>query len=170
MKVELYILCGIQFSGKTYLAKHIQERNNLAIISFDQIYADNQIFFDKSRLKMADRWTKVKSIALTRLKRELKNGHSVVWDSTNPKKIYRDELREIARQEGTTSKLIFVNTPMDIIYLRFKSIRKSANRYMVSKGDLERTVKEMEPPGNEEKPYVLKPGDNIAAFIDNLLR
>ena len=165
----LYILCGLQFSGKSYISKQIQKQCKASIISFDEIY-DTQINeFNKQKMPESKRWFTVKKIAITRLREELKIKSHIVWDSTNPKKIYREELKQLASKEGVTSKLIFVNIPIEVIKTRIKKNDLSPARHKISTADLINTINEMEEPLDEEEPFVYNYGDDVEFFTHNLI-
>lgn len=167
---ELIILCGLQFSGKTYIAEKIRQRSGAVIISFDEIYTGLVENFEKNGVSMPDRWDRVKRIAIERMKENLEQGNSVIWDSINPRREYRDELKNLAYQMGLKSTIIFVKTPMTTIKQRLEENKERQLRHSINTEDLERTVREMEEPTESEQAIIITPEEDLNSLLDNLIK
>lgn len=165
---ELYILCGLPFSGKTFLAERIREHSEAEVISFDDVYSEKMQEFEKEQLPIAERWQRVKTLAIERVEEHLKNGQNAIWDSTNPLRRHREELREIANRHNANSHVIFVNTPLRDIYVRIEGNRATEKRHNIDSVDFSGTLEKWENPSEDENAIEFCPGDDIVVFLKKL--
>lgn len=100
----LYVLCGIQGSGKTTLAKIIGSEYGAIRHSYDEI--------PNSR-KNPDKDGKIWDSWIDGMKTDLKNGEDVVCDSTNLTKSSRIRLLREFIHIPCRKILIVVNTPVE---------------------------------------------------------
>src|SRR3989344_6324144 len=109
----LYIMCVVGFSGKSTLAKRIAEHTGAVLVSQDAL------FFEKEKELNLDQdsdeqWRMLLDMCLDKIRENLKEGKSVVFDNTNTKFEHREELREAAKSVGAETKVIFLDTPVEI--------------------------------------------------------
>lgn len=103
MEQKLFILCGLPFAGKTYAAEIIKRNvKDIISINFDDLRKRQ-----KRRLTDDEIWKNVKSQAIKLLRNGLASKKSVVWDSTNPLRKYREELFGVAKEYGVTPVLVY---------------------------------------------------------------
>lgn len=144
---EAFILCGLPFSGKSHLAAQISEIINVTVVSFDDI--KKEIFPSKMVMENQD-WQAVKSIALKRYEAALANGESVIWDSTNPLKVHRQELIELAKRYGAQETIVYLNIPSEIIHSRRERNVEIPTRHQVAEKEFFKTVDIWEEPTDAE--------------------
>lgn len=146
---KFYILCGIPFSGKSFLAKKITKRKGFTIIDLDEIKFE---LFGKeikdNELKQKD-WDYVYQEMYKRIRDSLKQGKTVIHDTGNFTKCERSLVKEIADKLGIETVFVFVNTPKEVAYGRLLKNRRLKNRFDVNDEDFESTIKEMEIPMGE---------------------
>lgn len=158
-----FILCGLSFSGKTHVAEQISKSTNAIIISFDDLR--RELFPNKLNLVSED-WMIVKTEALKRYQQALEQKISVIWDSTNPLRSYRQELIGLARQFGVTEYLIHLNASKETVFARRGRNAEYPTRHQVEDKDFDSTLQEWEHPSPEEgNLIVLSSPEEISSFI-----
>lgn len=106
-EVRLIVLMGYPASGKTTLAKRMQEHDpELARVNRDDIRAMVGLPYHP-RLEDVVRW-----IETELARRLLANGYSVIVDDTNLTWRTRNHWGVVAGDLGATHQKIFINTPM----------------------------------------------------------
>jgi predicted kinase len=105
----LYILCGLPYSGKTYLASKIIAETGCAYVSIDAILKDLGYDWDTNNLPDEQGWKQVFDASYQKSRDALKEGLNVLYDSTNHTKASRNALRAVARDVGATANVIYVN-------------------------------------------------------------
>jgi len=167
MKQILYIMCGVGFSGKSTLAKRIAEHTGAILVSQDTL------FFEKEKELNLDQdsdeqWRMLLDMCLERIRENLSAGKSVVFDNTNTKFEHRDELRKLAKSVGAETKVIFLDTPIEIQKERQMKNLKTRDRHDVKQKYLDQAVSELEVPSEEENTVVFKPNTDVNEFLKNL--
>ena len=163
----LYIMCGVGFSGKSTLAKKIAEHTGAVLVSQDAM------FFEKEKelnlnLDDDDQWRMLLDMCKERMLENLKQGRSVVFDNVNLRVSNRDELRELAKQANAETKIIFLDTPIEIQKERQLKNKETGERHDVKQEYLDDAIRELEVPGVEENTLVFKPDTDSGSFLDNL--
>ena len=151
----LWILCGLPYSGKTYLSKKIIEGTPVAYICIDHILAERGFDWDANRLPKIDEWEKIFEVSYERLKIALKRNMNVLYDSTNHTKASRDALRKQAQKIGAEVRVIFVDIPIETLWKRWKENALQKNRSVVSKELVEQTIQTFEKPTADENIFLL---------------
>jgi len=163
---KLYILCGIPFSGKSTLAKKMEDKLNTLSIDLDAIKFE---FFgsDATDAQIGkEGWNRIYQEMYQRIKDALASGRSVVHDTGNFTKYERDLVRKIAAELKIDSVTIFVDIPTAEAYKRLVSNRHTKLRFDVPDDDFYGVVEEMEIPDTSEKHLVIKWNENIEKWID----
>ncbi|MFA5894237.1 MAG: ATP-binding protein [Candidatus Shapirobacteria bacterium] len=169
MNNKLYILCGIPFSGKTTLAKKMEDKLNTLSIDLDAIKFE---FFGNDAtdaLIGKEGWNRIYQEMYQRIKDALSSGRTVVHDTGNFTKYERDLVRKIAEEQKLESTTIFVDIPTAEAYKRLVANRQTKARFDVPDDDFYGVVEEMEIPDANEKPLVLKWNDSFDNWIDKNL-
>lgn len=146
----LWILCGLPYSGKTHLAQQIVERTSIVHISIDHILKELDFDWDTGHLPDTAGWEKVFNLSYAMTRDALKGGLNVLYDSTNHTKISRDTLRTIAQESGADAKVIFVDTPIEVIWERWTKNRLTKNRSVIARDLVEQTIQSFEIPTSSE--------------------
>lgn len=95
VKHTLYILTGMSFAGKSVLAKAISERKGIAVIDPDTVRIEMGIGLGGEFLP-AEQWATIHAEAEDRARSILKEGRSLIYDTTAFNKNQRDRLRDLA--------------------------------------------------------------------------
>lgn len=163
---KLFIMCGLAFSGKSTLAEKIAEQDGYKLIAFDKLWVETE----KSRSvpKDAEGWRLIRDLAQEEILAALKSGVSVVYDDNNAKKEHRDELRNVAKEAGVESQVIYLDTSMNIIRLREETSKILQNRHEVEPENFNKVLQDFEPPTPDENTMVYKPKDNLQEFIKKI--
>jgi len=157
-------MCGVGFSGKSTLARRIAEHTGAILVSQDAL------FFEKEKelgldLDSDEQWRMLLDMCLERIKENLEAGKSVVFDNTNTKFEYREELRQIAKSVGAETKVIFLDTPIEIQKERQNKNLETGERHDVKQEYLDQAIQELEIPTAHENTLVFKPETDLASFL-----
>lgn len=166
-KPILYIMCGVGFSGKSTLAKQIAEHTGAALVSQDAL------FFEKEKELDLDQdsdlhWRMLLDMCLGKIKENLKAGKSIVFDNTNTKFEHREELREVARSVGAETKVIFLDTPIEIQKERQNKNLSTGERHDVKQEYLDQAIAELEVPSEAENTRVFEPNTDVGEFLKTM--
>ncbi len=163
----LYIMCGVGFSGKSFLAKKIAEKTDSVLISQDAMYFEN-----KDRLNIDEdsdeQWRMLLDMCIEKIKKNLLNGKSVVFDNVNTRLEHREELREIATSANADTKVVFLDTPLEVQKQRQSNNLTAKQRHDVKQEYLDQAIEELEVPTEEENTLVFKPETNLEVFLNRL--
>lgn len=152
----LWILCGLPYSGKTYISNKIVESVSISYISIDHILEELGFDWDTGRLPDADGWKRVFDISYERSKESLKNNLNVLYDSTNHTKASRDVLRKVAQEVGASTKVIYIDVSVETIWKRWEENVVNKSRSVVAKDLVEQTIESFESPTSGENVYSLQ--------------
>ncbi|MDQ3239578.1 MAG: ATP-binding protein [bacterium] len=159
----LYIICGLPFSGKTYLSNKISKYTNCTLISYDQLWLDkkNETGEDLS-------WEQLSSTVHRLIINNLRIGISVIYDTLNDTVNNREILRKIAQKEKGESIVIYTNTTLDTVLKRQVENKKSGDRHSVSEENFQNALKRFEPPHEIENALEFTPETDIEIWLSNL--
>ena len=162
---KLYIFCGIPFSGKTTLAKKIEQVRGFKRIDLDDVKFDLFGKDIKDSDINQDGWDKVYQEMYRQIKESLSKGTTVLSDTGNFTRSERELVGKIADRLGIETITVFVDIPAKIARERLLQNRQANNRFDVSDEDFESTVKEMEPPDDDEPNIVYTFGESVEEWI-----
>lgn len=165
---KLFILCGLPFSGKTYLAQKIAEHLPVAIISFDAIYEELRQKTGDELSTQPEVLDQVKQKALLSLSENLQEGKNVVWDSTNPLRKHREELMGIGDSFGAQNIVLHVNTSLDEVRKRMQENKSTHKKVDRGSDDFEQTLRMWENPLEREHAIQVASESDILTFIHTL--
>ena len=152
----LFVLCGLPYSGKTYVARQILAATECRYVSIDEILERLGYDWEANRLPDADGWKNVFQISYDESDHALQGGKSVLYDSTNHTKASRDVLREVAKKAGSDARIIFLDTPADVVRGRWERNKTTRERFVLSQALLEQTINALERPMVDEDVITLK--------------
>jgi len=155
-KKTLYILCGLPYSGKTYMSKEILAKTSCIYISIDQILQKLGFDWNSNKLPNKDEWKLVFDISYQKSQEALKNDLNVLYDSTNHTKISRDVLQKIATDVGADTKIIYIDVPVETVWGRWEENNSKKDRSVIDKKLVEMTVKSFEIPTDDENLFIVK--------------
>lgn len=164
--MKLYIFCGLPYSGKSTLTKELLKRPNTFAVSMDDIMDERGL---DSELMSQDEWNSVYSEGYEELKIFLKEGSDVVLDLGNLLKSERVDAELIGKSVGAECVKIYINTPVEEIWNRWKRNETIKERGQVSESELKNAIAMFETPTEDEDFIELKPTDNLVEWINKKL-
>ncbi len=152
----LFILCGLPYAGKSYLVNSLTDKTNISVVSIDEIFSDNGFDWNNNNLPSSLEWEKIFEESYEILQAKLSLGENVLYDSTNHTKMSRDKLRDIATSVGASTCVIYVKTPIDVIWKRWEENELSHSRPQVSSELVQMTIDMFEEPDESENTITLQ--------------
>ena len=156
-------MCGLAFSGKSTLARKIAEHIGGKRIAFDELWVEKDE--EKTIPKDVNGWRLVRKIAQEEVRKSLGMGVSVVYDDTNARFEHREEIRNIAKEVGADSTVIFLNTHLKVIRKREEANRTLGERHEVEPENFQKVLEQLEPPHPDEKVLEFTPETNLETFL-----
>lgn len=169
MTNKLYILCGIPFSGKTTIAKRMAEKLGFVRIDLDEVKFD--LFNPQILDTQIDQsgWDKIFEEMYRRIRQSLVDGKTVIHDTGNFTRHERRKVQAIAKELGVETLTIFVNIPPEVAHQRLLDNRITKTRFDVADEDFQSTVKELEPPDENEKHLVFNWTDDVELWLEKYI-
>ncbi len=141
-KPTLYLLCGLPGSGKTTLAKRLEQETAALRLTPDEwmtpLYGE-EICEPNTLARWNDAHDRVEKVQWRIAERALLLGVSVVLDFGVWAREEREDFRARAAALGARSELIFLDEPLDVLKERVKARNGSSGHgaYPISDADLE---------------------------------
>ena len=145
---NLYIMCGLAFSGKSTLSCKIAEYTGAKRIAFDELWVEKEK--EKPISKGDEGWKFIREAGLREVAKALSEGISVVYDDNNPRFEHREEVRKIAERLGIKNLVIYLNTPLEIIKSRETANRNTGERHEVEPLNFQKVANDLEVPTSKE--------------------
>lgn len=169
---KLFILCGLPFSGKTDLAKRIQEKLGGVVVSQDEVFL-SLWKRKKGDLEIGDEgpafWAQAHLESLKEVERALAIGDRVIWDHTNLTRKERLKALSIAEKNGVSAEIVFLDVFCDEIKIRRKQNKITRVRNDIPEWLFQRRLDEMERPSvSEAKLEEIKNFQELEAYIRRL--
>jgi len=165
----LYILCGLPYSGKTFIAKNLIRKFDWSYVSID-IIRERLGFSWEENDKVTDTdWRHIFEQSYEDMINKLKSGKSVVYDSTNHDFDSREKLRAYAVQAGYDAKVIFIDVPPELVWERWKQNQATNKRSHISKELVQWTIDHFETPNEEENVISYEPSMNLEDWIEKII-
>jgi len=161
-KEMLYIITGLPYTGKTTLTQELVRRFGFTTISVDEFIDRGSYVVE--RMTQAD-WDRVYTQAFRGLRNYLLRGKTVVFDGGSLKRSERDTLKRIAEKAGTLAKLIYINTPRNVIKRRWLENRTSKVRDHVKETTMDKALDMFEEPQREENPILYNQDTDLGSWI-----
>ena len=146
----LFILCGLPYSGKSYLSKEIIKNIPIEYISIDDIFHARGYDWNTNTLPDAKSWSEIFETSYEKTREALNNSKNVLYDSTNHTKTSRDTLRKVAESVGADTHVIFIDVPLDTIYKRWEENKANPTRSVVDRELVDMTIQMFEKPDEDE--------------------
>lgn len=138
--VTLYIMCGFPFSGKSTFAKEVENNTSIVRVSFDEMWVD--------LLKKIPELTY--DIAIPYIDKQiedvLKQGVSVIYDSTNLKAKRRTDLIYLAERAGAEGVIVYIPTTIEEMYARQKQSLIDKSHHVVDLQNFDTDLHHLELP------------------------
>lgn len=167
---RLYIFCGIPFSGKSFIARKVAKQFNYKVVDLDEVKFElfGKDIVDENIDQQG--WDKIYLKMYRKIEELLKNGYTVIHDTGNFTKYERDLVKKIADKLNLETITVFINIPIEVAKNRLLENRRTCERFDVADEAFASCVKEMEPPGDNEKHIVFKPKDDLEIWISKYFR
>ena len=163
----VYILCGIQFSGKTTLGHILAKQCGWTHVEVDAI-AESLLDTRDSEVT-EEQWIEAFRASYEQIASSLARGQSVVQDATNYARTERDRVREIARQFGAPAYVIYMAVPIEEANRRRIANQARPERHDVSETGFLELVSSMEPPAADESVIVFDGTQDVMTWINRLI-
>ncbi|MDF5734618.1 MULTISPECIES: ATP-binding protein [unclassified Nostoc] len=128
----LYLLCGLAFSGKSTLAKAIVNYLNCAYVSLDDINKERGLGFGGDGISVEE-WENTHQIAIGLLDNLMQLEQDIILDDTNCFRWLRDRFREVAKRHNYKTKVIYLDVPLEEIYIRMQMNEQTKKRQGIKK-------------------------------------
>ena len=160
----LYILCGLPFSGKTTLARHILAARDMGYVNMDQVKADEGFFVSDDQVPDAD-WSGIYDVVHASLLMPLRLKRDVLYDASNLTRKERDEMRDLVTTRGFEAKLIYVASPEATVRQRWLDNRTNRTRFDLPSVVFDEAIETFEEPSRDEGAIVYAPTQDVARWI-----
>lgn len=163
---NLYIMCGLAFSGKSVLARKIAERTGSKIIAFDKLWVEK----DKEQPvpKGDEGWKFIRKVGQDEVAKALQEGASIVYDDNNVRFEHREELRKVAKRFGAKAIVVYLNTPIELIREREAVNKVTGQRHEVESENFETVFEQLQIPNEQENVLEFKPEMNLDEWVKKL--
>ena len=161
--MDLYLLCGMAFSGKSTLAAVLACHVGAEVVSLDEI--------NLSRGHLGglgiptEEWARTHQEALREVERCLEAGRSVIVDDTNCFRFLRDNYRAIAGRHGARTTVIHLDCPLELLRERIRENDQTLSRTTVTEPVLLDLANKFEPPDADEHVIAFPPGVAAEAWV-----
>ena len=167
MTPAVYILCGIQFSGKTTLGRILAMQRGWTHVDVDAIA--ESLLDSKDSEVTEEQWTEAFSASYEQIAASLGRGQSVVQDATNYARTERDRVRAIAHQFGASTYVIYMAVPVEEANRRRIANQAQPQRHDVSDDGFWELVSSLEPPAADESVLVFDGTLDVATWIERFI-
>ncbi len=157
---NLYILCGLPFSGKSMLGKEMSVKTGYTLISYDDVWQslhhlDENLTYEKVLEDCKKQITDL-----------LNTGFTVIYDSANPKEEHRQDIKKIADEIGLNTSIIYLKLPLEEIRRRREVSLIDKTHHVVSDENFNKAIEQLEEPLNA---IVIQNEQEKVSFLDGLV-
>jgi predicted kinase len=145
----LFIMCGLPYSGKTFFSKRFSAANGYRLVSIDEV-RESLGFFWGTNDTDSQNWQEVFRVVDELIVSTLKQGESVVYDSANQDEASRSQYRKLAESLGCISKIVFIDTRMEVIQERRLDNQGNLVRAHIPQEHFESAIQTFEPPNDAD--------------------
>lgn len=151
--MNLYLLCGLAFAGKTTLASLLSRHAGAEVVSLDEINASRGLHGGEGLPD--EEWVRTHQEALRQVESTLAAGRSVVVDDTNCFRFLRDNYRAVAEAKGARTIVLYLDRPLDLLLDRIRENEETRSRASIKIPILLHLAQKFEPPGPDEEAMVV---------------
>ncbi len=138
------------------MANQLASKVEIERISIDDIFTAKGFDWNANNLPAREEWEEIFEESYEKTKTALEQGKNVLYDSTNQTIKSRDNLREVAESAGANTYVIYIETPIEIIWKRWEENQKNPTRPNVSKELVQMTIDMFEKPPSSENVIVIE--------------
>lgn len=155
----LVILCGLPFSGKSFLAKQLHQATGATVVSADEIWRQRDAAGEETTGEAALLAAEARVVDL------LAAGYDVVYDTLHNSHGWRDRSQRLAATANAQAVVVYLATPIDVIRQRRAATAASGDRHNVDSAVLGREMTLLEPPGSNENAVVVHPCADLTPLL-----
>lgn len=164
---NIFIMCGLPFSGKSTLSKQIAISLGIPRISFDETWIQvEQEHGSVPGLDDIERWKYINRMCEDNARKLLSEGSSVVYDNLGSNFDQRDKIKKLAGGEGATSKVIYIDIDKEEAIRRREANLELKERAQVSDQNFDRALATFEPPERGEDALVYRSFQDVNTWIE----
>jgi predicted kinase len=157
-------MCGVAFSGKSTLAKKVAEYKKATLVSQDIIWFEKKKELNLD-LDSDEDWEKVIQMSKEKVRETLRRGESVVFDDISLKYSDREVLRQLAKECGAQTVLVYLDTPKEMREERRLKNLETKERHDVPEHIIDWGVGELQAPQEDEHPLIFRPEDSMEDWL-----
>ena len=161
---RLLIMCGLPFAGKSTLARALAKHLGAVDLETDAINTERGLGANGAAITTRE-WAATYREAYRRLERLLREGHTVVYDAVNYRRVQRDQLRRIAPWCDAAAQVIFVTTSAEYARQRLERNRVHGVRFDVRDEDFAEVASRFDPPTADEHVLHYDGGEPIEQWL-----
>jgi predicted kinase len=166
---HLFLLCGLPFSGKSTLARALQDRFGIVHVEVDRYHAGGQEGFDGRRIGRGE-WIAAYLAAYREVEQAFATGKSVVFDAVSYRRTQRERIRRIAAKHGVSMTIVYLDVTPEEARTRVAVNRCNPVRVNVPDDDIAEIAAEMQPPQDDERAIVYHPSEAIESWLDRVIQ
>jgi tRNA uridine 5-carbamoylmethylation protein Kti12 len=156
----LFIMCGLPFSGKSYLSRQIAKHLHTNLVSYDTLWQEM-----KQKTGREHSREELSVEAEKQIGHDLKERRSVAYDTLNDTVGNREKLRQLAQKQNAQALVIYTNTPSEVIKQRQAANETAKERHSVPNDKFQESVNRFEPPTPDEPTIEFTPDDNLEEWL-----
>ena len=162
-------MVGYPFSGKTVLAQELAKRLGYTRLSIDEVKFDFG-FKDISDDDVPDdAWGKIFKELDRRIVANLKSGRTILNEYAWLTKSWRDRARNLATDLGIETKVIFVDTPVEVVRERWLQNKLTNERFDITESVFDEAIKDFEKPEHDENVIIYHTSMDVDNWIKEYL-
>jgi len=152
----LCILCGFPYAGKSFIAQQILDKGYFIFVSIDDIFHARGFDWNSNKLSDAIGWESIFDESYQKATAALKEGKSVLYDSTNQTVASRDRLRALAEASGVEAVVLYVKASVETVWRRWEENQRNQQRSVVSRELVQETIDMFEEPTVLENTLIIE--------------
>lgn len=161
-----YLLCGIPFSGKSTLGRLLADKLGMVHVNLDDVKRDMG-YGDVSDDDVPDEvWDSIFKETDLRTLKALKKGVSVAHETAWVTKEWRNRSRKLAGDAGFGTKVIWIQTPLELVLERQARNKITKERYDTQDQEFQGYVDEFEGPTTDEEVLIYDGVEPMADWIE----
>lgn len=150
----VHLVCGYLGAGKTTFSQALAERESAVRFSLDELYL--RLFADGPTYELdAKAMDRLRAVLDELWPRVVKAGASVVLDCGFWRRAWRDQVRDLARMVGATTRLHWLSCSDDVALARCLERNGSTGAFLISAEGFAELKVHFEPPAVDESPEVV---------------
>lgn len=157
--VNLYILCGLPFSGKSLLGKEMSIKTGYSLISYDDVW---QSLF---HLHQDITYDVVLNVCKKQIYDLLHDGFTVIYDSANLKEEQRQYIKRIADDMGLNTAIVYIEISLKEVKERRKQSLLDKTHHIVSNENFTKAIEQLEKPDDA---FILRNQEDKDRFLNTI--